>query len=381
MLKRRIRLLCVALAFCQLFVCTASFSLSVVHADTIKEYEDEKRKAEASRQTAEMLVAELQEVNQKIAETAAEIEEKNAQIEKLDQQISDAENGVTDIDDLLWQEKRRLSEVIALSYETQASDSVLKNYVKANSIAGFINTDEYASGLGKYLKNSIARMQTILEKKEKKTEELWELRNIAEQQMLELKNEKAKMEGEIEELTKMMKEAEKKAEDAEAFAAALEDEVKRLQEQEKKAMAKINGMYDYTPGVNYGGDGTSYYQVTAYPYTDDELKLMASIIEAEAGSTSYPGMVAVGSVIMNRMASPKFANTLQGVIYAPSQFEPVQIGTLAVIMARGPAQSCLQAAKDVLDGKRNVQNFYFKATWYAKEHGITGIEIGGNTFH
>ena len=92
-------------------------------------------------------------------------------------------------------------------------------------------------------------------------------------------------------------------------------------------------------------------------------------------------MIAVGSVVMNRVESPNFANTIAGVVYAPYQFEPAETGILAVILARGPAESCYQAAQEVLDGKRNVPNFYFKAAWYAEANGIEGVNIGGNVFH
>ena len=89
--------------------------------------------------------------------------------------------------------------------------------------------------------------------------------------------------------------------------------------------------------VVYDGDGTDYYYTTAYDYTEDELMIMAAIIQCEAGTTSYPGMIAVGSVVMNRVESSSFPNTIAGVVYAPYQFEPVSTGTFAVTLAQGPA--------------------------------------------
>ena len=57
-----------------------------------------------------------------------------------------------------------------------------------------------------------------------------------------------------------------------------------------------------------------------------ELKLMAAIIFCEAGDQSYTGKVAVGAVIMNRIASGRFPNTLEGVIYQRGQFTPAMTG-------------------------------------------------------
>ena len=78
--------------------------------------------------------------------------------------------------------------------------------------------------------------------------------------------------------------------------------------------------------------------------------MMAAIIECEAGNQSYEGKLAVGSVIVNRINSPKFGNTLQAVLYAPSQFSPVASGRFAIVLARGADAECTKAAKEVLDG-------------------------------
>ena len=61
---------------------------------------------------------------------------------------------------------------------------------------------------------------------------------------------------------------------------------------------------------------------------DNELDLLARMIAAEAGDEPYQGKVAVGAVIVNRVKSSKFPNTLTAVMYQPGQFEPVQNGWL-----------------------------------------------------
>lgn len=66
-----------------------------------------------------------------------------------------------------------------------------------------------------------------------------------------------------------------------------------------------------------------------YTYTADELEMLAKIIHAEARGEVYLGKVAVGAVIINRLQSESFANTLEGVITAEKQFEPVANGTFA----------------------------------------------------
>ena len=58
-----------------------------------------------------------------------------------------------------------------------------------------------------------------------------------------------------------------------------------------------------------------------------------SILQCEAGS-SYEGMIAVGTVIMNRIASSRFPDTLKEVVYQPGQFGPAMTGKLDRVLAQ-----------------------------------------------
>lgn len=98
-------------------------------------------------------------------------------------------------------------------------------------------------------------------------------------------------------------------------------------------------------------------------YTKSELCLMASIINCEAGGESFQGQVAVGIVVMNRVKSKGFPNTIKGVIYQKGQFSPVHNGMLNKKLAEyragktGTAQwkSCIRAAKKSLNGQTAVK--------------------------
>jgi len=78
----------------------------------------------------------------------------------------------------------------------------------------------------------------------------------------------------------------------------------------------------------------------------DDVTLLARAITAEAGAEPYLGQVAVGAVILNRVESPQFPNTMAGVIYQPGAFESVSNG----IINRAPHQSALRAAQEAMNG-------------------------------
>lgn len=78
----------------------------------------------------------------------------------------------------------------------------------------------------------------------------------------------------------------------------------------------------------------------------NDLYLLAKCIHAEARGEVYEGMVAVGAVILNRVASPEFPNTVYGVIYQPWAFTAVNDGQINL----EPNAKAYQAAQDALNG-------------------------------
>ena len=97
-------------------------------------------------------------------------------------------------------------------------------------------------------------------------------------------------------------------------------------------------------------------------YTKSDLRLMASIINCEAGAEGYQGKLAVGIVVMNRVSSKAFPNTIKKVIYQKGQFSPVRNGALKKRLKQYDAgktgskqwKDCISAAKKVLKGQRTI---------------------------
>lgn len=123
----------------------------------------------------------------------------------------------------------------------------------------------------------------------------------------------------------------------------------------------VNGVYDDATVVaikNFQADHGIYVSgavggVTAnalgiYMSSQDsnDLYLLAKCIHAEARGESYVGKVAVGAVILNRVASPDFPDTIYGVIYQPWAFTAVHDGQIDL----EPEAASYQAATDALNG-------------------------------
>ena len=124
-------------------------------------------------------------------------------------------------------------------------------------------------------------------------------------------------------------------------------------------------------------------------YNATQLRLMSSIIFCEAGAESYAGKKAVGIVIMNRIKSGSFPNTLAGVIYQRGQFTPAATGFLSRALNKydngNIPQACINAAKETLNGENSVvlgssetsmANFLFFSRYVAG----CRLKIGGHMF-
>ena len=111
-------------------------------------------------------------------------------------------------------------------------------------------------------------------------------------------------------------------------------------------------------------------------YVRANQELMASIIYCEAGNQPYEGQVAVGAVIMNRVKSGSYPDSIEAVIYQSGQFGPAATGWLnRVRSSKGYSQTALQAAVDALNGSNPIGNcLYF-------DQGGSGMKIGAHYFH
>lgn len=99
-------------------------------------------------------------------------------------------------------------------------------------------------------------------------------------------------------------------------------------------------------GVSLSGSTASSGTTTADKVSNSDLYLLSCCIYGEARGESYTGKVAVGAVILNRVASSSFPNTISGVIYQNGAFTCVSDGQINL----GTNDECTRAAQDALNG-------------------------------
>lgn len=136
------------------------------------------------------------------------------------------------------------------------------------------------------------------------------------------------------------------------------DEIKAREEAEREAKRH----------VNYG----------EYTTDADTTLLLAALIYCEAGGESYEGQLAVGAVVMNRVRSGAYPDSIHGVIYASGQFTPALNGKVNARYESGKIpESCKKAAEEALSGVSNVGD----CTHFRRNNGREGIVIGNHVFY
>lgn len=310
--------------------------------------------------------ADLEELEQRLKETNASIAEKEADIEKMEKKSEEQYENM----------KKR----IKYTYEN-GQGNIMEILLASKSISDFLNRSEYAAAITNYDRDMldiyIETLHAIEDEKEQlegKRQEEEDLKKEKEEKQNEvhtlIEDKKAKInaaQGQISDAESTIEGYDAEIEKQQAYEAELEkqkakedaarlEEIRRQEEEQRTAQKEQ--------------------KVKVIPAEGDEA-LLAAIIECEAGSESYEGKLAVGSVVMNRVASSSFPNTVVGVIYQSGQFSPVASGRFATVLARGAGSSSVKAAKEVLAGKRTIDALYFRTN-----NGlIDGTIIGNHVFY
>jgi peptidoglycan hydrolase CwlO-like protein len=350
-------------AFFIILAMTLCFSVAA-SADTQQQLDETGNLLNQLRNEQEQNSSELSGMNR-------QMDSINSDLYSIQTQIADKQSEI----DALTAESEALSEDIDAQYESMklrirymyenGTDSLLSTLLSAADFGEFLSRSEYIFQITKYdntmmasLNDDMTRLTADREKLNSDMEELNSLKNSATTQSNNLKSLILDMKNKID-LNSI------NIEETEAKYKQLEEqlEAERIAALEKAGTGK-NSSY-----VNGG---------TPIAYTEDDLAMLAAIVECEAANQPYAGKLAVASVVCNRVNSSKFDNTVSAVILSPKQFSPVTSGRFALVLARGANAECTKAAKAALEGGINVDAVYFIR--YRGSQDDDKLKIGDHVF-
>ena len=332
-----------------------------------KELESLKGEQTALQKKLSDLNAELTTISAELSSLEDQIEQKEADIALTQENLAKAKATES------WQQEC-MDKRIQYTYE-RGKDNYIKSLLLAGGFGKLLNMSTYVeSVLGyddKMLEEMIANREYIEAEEARLEKERIELSILK----INAEAEKSRVAELIADVSSTMAEYEDQIDAAEAAAREYEAAMKKLEENMeylKKKLAQEKALAEAAANA-------AWRDISEITWAENDRYLLANLIYCEAGGEPYEGQVAVGAVVVNRMLSSKFPDTLVGVIYQKRQFAPVASGRLELALSINKATpSCYQAADEAMAGKTNVGNCLFFRTPIP---GLTGINIGGHVFY
>ncbi len=353
-------------------------SEKIKKAEQLKKVTEEQKKAvDSKKEDLEDTKQQLQDYLNKLNSELEEISNNLAEIEtRMSEKQTEIVQAKLDIEAAKIEEARQyelMKKRLRVIYE-KGDVSLLQTFMQTTNYSDFLNKAEYVGRLEEYdrkMFDGLVQQRKLVEEKE-------EVLKIEIEQLDELmgdaKAEKNKVSTLVNSTSGTIAATDGAISAAELEQRAYESEIKeqeanltalKKQLEEEKALSERANRMAWSNASDLGFEGS-------------DRELLACLIYCEAGNQPYIGQVAVGSVVVNRMRSAAFPNTMVGVIYQKRQFSPVGSGRLATRLSLGATESCYRAADEAMAGVQPVGNCLFFRTVIPQ---IKGTIIGGHVFY
>ena len=342
-------------------LCTLAVVLSVLPTQAVDDIES------LENQTSS-LESELEGINQEIISLTEDISSAQMQIEILNGEIQRTSDALAEAEANESQQYEDMKARIKYMYE-HGNATLLEMLFSAEDMTDFLNKADFIENLSEYDRDALDDLREIHEQIEEEKNNLEAQQDSLTELQTELQAKQEQLQAKADETSTNLEEVSARLEQARADEAARLAEEERQQSQETSS-GSVSGGGGYDNSVINGGGSSA---------TADEITLFAALLDCEA-IYDYDAMLAVATVIMNRVESPRFGNSITSVIYASGQFEPVWSGRLDAQLEKGPSSLAMQVAQDAVNGARlaAVSDCYYFL--YAPSTNRDGINIGNNLF-
>lgn len=305
----------------------------------------------------------LQDYNNQLTQAVSEL---NDTEQAIDQKELEIEQKQKELDTARGIEEKQYNDLIAhmqYMYESGLTQSYLNMVSETTSLTDFLNISEYVEQISAYdtrmLKQFKATREFIegeeatLQVERQALEALRESQEAKRNKVNNLVNQTqsalSNKEGEI-----SQKENEMTAQEEQL--ATIKDNIEELQ---RKLAEELK--------LSQEAANAEWRDISQVTITEEDITMLANLIYCEARGESYEGKLAVASVVINRILSSKFPDTMAGVIYQKGQFAPVTstknsfVEALAYNKAAN-SRGCYEAAREAAAGITNVSNCVFFQT-------------------
>ena len=327
---------------------------------------------------ASTLEDQLAGINEDILALSDEISGTQMQLEVLSGDMKRTEDELATAVENENQQYEDMKDRIKYMYE-HGNATLLEMLFSAEDMADFLNKADFIENLSAYDRDALKVLQDI-------HQQIVDHRETLKAQQDSLNDLQSQLQSQQDSLqAKATATSTNLADVQNRLQKAREEEARRIAEEEARRAAAEAAAAETGSSASSGGSGSSGSSggsVTtggSISASADEVTLMAALLQCEA-LHDYNCMLAVATVIMNRVESSRFPNSIRGVIYASGQFSPTWTGKLDKVLNQGPSSLAVQVAQDAINGARlsSVADCYYFL--YAPSTNRKGTVIGDNVF-
>lgn len=316
-------------------------------------------------------------------------------LNNLNDQLTDVSDRLTELEQQISDKEQEIAETQAALEEAQADAdnqyeamksriqymyerndyALLEGMLGADTISDMLNYYDYVDAISEYDQQKLEDFRDIRDEIDKKEQQLQQEQEELAEYKVQVEAEQAKVSGYISstsgDIAQNAGELSNAQAEAEAYEAKIKEQDADIAALKKKLAEEI--------AMSKLASQSAKRDISQVTFAESDRYLLANLIYCEAGGEPYAGQLAVGAVVINRLLSSVYPDTITGVIYQKSQFSPVGSGRYAVALSNDLATpSCYQAADEAMAGVSNVGDcVYFRTPI----EGLTGISIGGHIFY
>ena len=324
------------------------------------------------------LNTELSQVSNNLSDLEVKISDKEAEIESLDQEIERVQEELTIAIQLKEEQYKAMKDQIKFIYE-RSDNLYLELFFSAGSFSDFLNKNNYIEQLSAYEEKVLQEYKDAQAAMEAKEEELRLAMEMLEKDKEELDEykvqvvaEQSRVSGLVSKTSNSISATASQISEAEAEALAYEQRIKEQEENITALKAKLAEEIRMAQLASQ----SSWRDISEVNFAEGDRYLLANLIYCEAGNQSYEGMVGVGAVVMNRVKSGAYPNTIHSVIYASGQFTPAMTGKVARTYEGNVPEACMRAAQAAINGETTVGG----ATHFRRAGKREGYVLGDHVF-
>ena len=327
---------------------------------------------EEAIEEADSLQEKIDDLNDTLSSLSSEIEELAAQIAEAEEDLTALEEEISLAEAEADEQYESLLAWIQVSYENDF-DTLFMSVMSAGSFSEVLAQAEYIQSLSQFGQDLMERYNETLTELEAQKESLNEA--LARLEALEDETSQKKTE-----ISEAISDTQNELSDANSEIDSLEEQLEEQLEYEAQLQAAKAAEEEARIAQILEEEAANTSEAVISTDSAD-LTLLAALIYCEAGGSTLQDQIAVGCVVMNRVRSSSFPDTVSGVIYQSGQFPPATSGRLAAVIANDlTTDSCYEAAAYVLAGNLPYPDFlYFCSASVSLS--ISTTVIGDNQFY